>query len=85
MPNFPLTQNAVPSTKVEISVSCRKLLDKDITSKSDPICILYICEFGSTKFLEFGRTEEIKDTLNPDFVKKFIVEYHFEEQQNSDS
>ena len=31
---------------------CRKLRDRDVTSKSDPMCILYMSEFGSTKFKE---------------------------------
>jgi len=31
---------------------------------------------------EFGRTEVIDNTLNPDFVRKFIVDYFFEEKQN---
>ncbi|GAA51758.1 copine-8, partial [Clonorchis sinensis] len=30
---------------------------------------------------ELGRTEVIQNTLNPDFVKKIVIEYHFEEQQ----
>uniref|UniRef100_A0A8C5EJ96 Copine-8-like n=1 Tax=Gouania willdenowi TaxID=441366 RepID=A0A8C5EJ96_GOUWI len=30
----------------------------------------------------FGRTEVIDNTLNPDFVRKFIVDYFFEERQN---
>lgn len=33
-------------------------------------------------FLQFGRTEVIDNTLNPDFVRKFIVDYFFEEKQN---
>lgn len=33
-------------------------------------------------FLQFGRTEVIDNTLNPDFVRKFIVDYFFEERQN---
>ncbi|KAI0220494.1 Copine-8 [Lamellibrachia satsuma] len=28
---------------------------------------------------QFGRTETIRDNLNPDFVKKFVMEYFFEE------
>lgn len=32
--------------------------------------------------LQFGRTEVIDNTLNPDFVRKFIVDYFFEEKQN---
>ena len=32
--------------------------------------------------LQFGRTEVIDNTLNPDFVRKFILDYFFEERQN---
>lgn len=31
---------------------------------------------------QFGRTEVIDNTLNPDFVRKFILDYFFEERQN---
>ncbi|KGL79266.1 Copine-5, partial [Tinamus guttatus] len=31
---------------------------------------------------QFGRTEVIDNTLNPDFVRKFILDYFFEEKQN---
>ena len=30
---------------------------------------------------QVGRTEMIKDTLSPDFVKHFVVDYFFEESQ----
>jgi len=30
---------------------------------------------------QFGRTEVIWDNLNPDFVKKFVMDYFFEEMQ----
>ena len=30
---------------------------------------------------QYGRTEMIKDNLNPDFVKKFNIDYYFEENQ----
>ncbi|CAL8360093.1 unnamed protein product [Lota lota] len=32
--------------------------------------------------LQYGRTEVIDNTLNPDFVHKFIMDYFFEERQN---
>uniref|UniRef100_A0A674K537 C2 domain-containing protein n=1 Tax=Terrapene triunguis TaxID=2587831 RepID=A0A674K537_9SAUR len=32
--------------------------------------------------LQFGRTEVIDNTLNPDFVRKFILDYFFEEKQS---
>ncbi|XP_036362931.1 copine-8-like isoform X1 [Octopus sinensis] len=74
--------SVVPSTQVEISVSCRNLRDRDLFSKSDPVCILYTKNFKSETFYEFGRTETIKDTLNPDFIKKFVMSYYFEECQH---
>ena len=42
--------------------------------------VLYVvlnCWFLS----QFGRTEVIWDNLNPEFVKKFVVDYFFEELQ----
>lgn len=31
---------------------------------------------------QFGRTEVIDNTLNPDFLRKFVLDYFFEEKQN---
>ncbi|MCJ8735883.1 hypothetical protein PDJAM_G00252600 [Pangasius djambal] len=73
---------AIPATKVELTVSCRNLLDRDTFSKSDPICVLYTQTVASREWREFGRTEAISNTLNPDFVRKFILDYFFEERQN---
>ncbi|XP_039890961.1 copine-8 isoform X3 [Simochromis diagramma] len=61
---------------------CRNLLDRDTFSKSDPICVLYTQAMGNREWREFGRTEVIDNTLNPDFVRKFILDYFFEERQN---
>lgn len=33
-------------TKVELNVSCDNLLDKDVTSKSDPLCVLFLSTSG---------------------------------------
>ncbi|CAH6789944.1 Cpne5 [Phodopus roborovskii] len=77
---FDSLAGSIPATKVEITVSCRNLLDKDMFSKSDPCksCSDSISHPSDT----FGRTEVIDNTLNPDFVRKFIVDYFFEEKQN---
>ena len=32
-------------------------------------------------WVQFGRTETIQNTLNPDFVGKFVMHYFFEESQ----
>lgn len=72
---------ASPTSLVEIAVSCRGLIDMDVFSKSDPMCVVYMKQFASEQWREFGRTEVIWDNLNPEFVKKFVVDYFFEELQ----
>uniref|UniRef100_A0A2K6KCK4 Copine 8 n=1 Tax=Rhinopithecus bieti TaxID=61621 RepID=A0A2K6KCK4_RHIBE len=43
---------AIPATRVEVSVSCRNLLDRDTFSKSDPICVLYVQGVGNKEWRE---------------------------------
>ncbi|XP_046841250.1 copine-9-like [Xenia sp. Carnegie-2017] len=74
-------QNAVPATQVEISVKCKNLADMDLFSKSDPVVVLFVKSVDGREWREFGRTEVIMNTLNPVFVKKFIMNYFFEEIQ----
>uniref|UniRef100_A0A672UBB4 Copine family member 9 n=2 Tax=Australaves TaxID=3073809 RepID=A0A672UBB4_STRHB len=57
----------------------RNLLDMDTFSKSDPGLR---GDLPSPLSLQFGRTEVIDNTLNPDFVRKFVLDYYFEEKQN---
>uniref|UniRef100_A0A8D3BQI8 Copine-3 n=1 Tax=Scophthalmus maximus TaxID=52904 RepID=A0A8D3BQI8_SCOMX len=64
-------------TKVELTVSCESLLDKDIGSKSDPLCVLLMSSSDS-KWFELGRTEKVQNCLSPKFAKKFVIDYYFE-------
>ncbi|XP_076125389.1 copine-9-like [Alosa pseudoharengus] len=54
----------------------------DTFSKSDPVVVLYVQGIGTKEWREFGRTEVIDNTLNPDFVRKFVLDFFFEEKQN---
>ncbi|KAK9392926.1 copine-2-like, partial [Crotalus adamanteus] len=65
--------------KVELSVCGQNLLDRDVTSKSDPFCVLFMEING--KWTEIDRTETAVNNLNPAFSRKFIIDYHFEEVQ----
>ncbi|XP_012991843.1 copine-5 isoform X2 [Esox lucius] len=80
--DFDPIAGSIPATKVEITVSCRDLLDRDTFSKSDPLVVLYTQGVETKQWREFGRTEVIDNTLNPDFVRKYILDYFFEEKQN---
>ncbi|XP_062044276.1 copine-3 isoform X2 [Lepus europaeus] len=64
-------------TKVELNISCDNLLDADIGSKSDPLCVLFLNTSGQ-QWYEVDRTERIKNCLNPKFSKTFIIDYYFE-------
>lgn len=82
-PNSPPAQpstglNQMPTTRVELTISCRGLRDLDIATKSDPQCFVYLKDSYQAKFFEVGRTEQIRDSLNPDFVKKVQLNFNFE-------
>jgi len=77
--NFQGGTVSVLSSDVEISVSCENLQDRDIASKSDPTCVLFLRNSGV--WHEFARTEKITDSLNPKWTTKFQMKYVFEERQ----
>ncbi|XP_044032873.1 copine-3-like isoform X1 [Siniperca chuatsi] len=71
------TPGAECVTKVALSISCENLLDMDAFSKSDPLCVLLMNTSGP-HWCEIGRTEKIKNCLNPKFSKTFVIDYYFE-------
>jgi len=50
----------------------RNLLDCDVFSKSDPMCVVYMKTPEISKWNEICRTECISNSLNPDFVTKVM-------------
>uniref|UniRef100_A0A3Q0QVK1 Copine family member 9 n=1 Tax=Amphilophus citrinellus TaxID=61819 RepID=A0A3Q0QVK1_AMPCI len=75
--DFDPLNSTVPATKIEITVSCR---NKCMFLVS--VVVLYVQGLGTKEWREFGRTEVIDNTLNPDFVRKFVLDFFFEEKQN---
>lgn len=71
----------LPTSQIEMSLSCRNLINADTFSKSDPYCIVYMKESWQDRYFEYGRTEKIDDNLNPEWVKNFVINYNFETVQ----
>ena len=73
---------SLPTSTVELSVKANDLSDLDVLSKSDPVCVLFKQPKGMAgRWVEVGRTERVKDTVNPEWQHKFVLEYSFEERQ----
>ncbi|XP_065836868.1 copine-5-like [Oscarella lobularis] len=66
-------------SKIEVFVRCSQLVNLDLLTKFDPLCVLY--EKRQDAWSECGRTEVINDTLDPQFLTTFIVDYHLDELQ----
>uniref|UniRef100_A0A674EAK3 Copine family member 9 n=1 Tax=Salmo trutta TaxID=8032 RepID=A0A674EAK3_SALTR len=65
-------------SKTRIFLSDPKLLNGSVYPK---IIVLYQLVYLSLT-INFGRTEVIDNTLNPNFVRKFFLDFFFEEKQN---
>lgn len=68
--------NRMPTSQIEMTISCRNLINTDVLSKSDPFCIISMKEPWQNKYYEIARTETIDDTLNPQWVKKILLSYN---------
>ena len=68
------------TSSVQISISCRNLRNRDITSRSDPVCVLFTQVPGG-RWQEFGRSEQVVDCNDPVWLHKFVLEYKFHERQ----
>lgn len=106
------------TAEVKLEISAKNIRDRDVMSKSDPICVVFLEDKSrapdgypgsgpmsaplpapgqaplsegkhskgdarmDTRWREIGRTESIKDNLNPHFSVQITVPYRFEELQN---
>ncbi|XP_030503781.2 protein BONZAI 3 isoform X1 [Cannabis sativa] len=64
-------------TQLELSLVGSNLRDRDITSKSDPMAVVFLKK-SDGRLEEVGRTEVILNTLNPTWISKVTVTYQFE-------
>ncbi|KAH9503474.1 Copine-3 [Bulinus truncatus] len=84
--SYPVYPSAVPRgateflSKVELYIECKNLLNRDVLSKSDPCAVLYMSRKGGLMD-EIGRTENVKNCLDPRFATPITVNYYFEEVQ----
>jgi hypothetical protein len=67
--------------KVELFISCRKLKNMDVFSKSDPVCRVYEFSEQAKNWVKIGVTERIDNNLNPDFKNQIQATYSFERHQ----
>ena len=65
--------------KLSLGFKCEQLPNMDTFSKSDPFVVLY--RALNNRWQEIGKTELIHDNLNPEFVKKILVDFHFEQKE----
>jgi len=72
---------AGPAMNVDLHISCKGLRNADVGSKSDPLAVVYMRRSETEDWVEMGRTEWIKDNLNPRFVKAVRIRYTFESTQ----
>lgn len=64
-------------SQIELSFSASGLRDRDVLSKSDPIMVLY-AKGKNGALEELGRTEVVLNSLNPTWITKQTLTYHFE-------
>ncbi|KAL2935545.1 Protein BONZAI 1 [Bienertia sinuspersici] len=64
-------------SQIELSLSATSLRDRDVLSKSDPMVVIYTKERDG-RLGEMGRTEVVLNSLNPTWIQKVNVTYHFE-------
>lgn len=85
------------SSKVELFLSAKALRRADLLSRSDPFVVVYtavprpVAAYGRAApaaagapaydWQELGRTEVIQDNQEPEWAKRLVLQFHFEEAQ----
>lgn len=69
------------TSKIELSITCRKLKNKDKLSETDPFYVAYEYSHSNKTYNEICRSEIISNTLNPSWISKITLTYNFEKNQ----
>ncbi|KAK9926529.1 hypothetical protein M0R45_023755 [Rubus argutus] len=64
-------------SQIELSLAAVGLRDRDVLSKSDPMVVIYT-KGRDGGLVELGRTEVVLNSLNPKWITKHNITYHFE-------
>ncbi|KAL5564788.1 hypothetical protein UlMin_027952 [Ulmus minor] len=64
-------------SQIELSLSATSLRDRDVFSKSDPMVVIYT-KGRDGALAEVGRTEVVLNSVNPKWITKHTITYHFE-------
>ncbi|KAF8038956.1 hypothetical protein BT93_B1495 [Corymbia citriodora subsp. variegata] len=78
---FRVRGQPAPVSQIELSLSASKLRDRDVMSKSDPMAVVYLRKRDGM-LGELGRTEVILNSLDPSWIEKISLAYHFETVQH---
>lgn len=62
------------TVNIELSFICENLINLDLFSLSDPMVVVFMKTEKEEIFI--GRTEVIRDNLNPKFTKPLIVPFN---------
>jgi len=82
-PSTPDDWERYEPTPFQLVVACNDLPNGDgFRSLSDPCAILYMKDQPTGKWFEVGRTERIKDNLNPEFAKRIDVDFFDQEEDD---
>lgn len=65
------------SEEILLHISCENLPNMDYLSKTDAQAVLFNIQANNIR-KEMGRTEVVKDDLNPTFDKSLTINYIFE-------
>lgn len=78
----PYLPSLLPTSQVELTISCRNLLNYHFVGKSSPYCIVSMKKPWHDKYKVVTQTEAIANTQDPQWIKKVILDYNFESIQN---